>query len=679
MGSPPSAPPPAAPVPTPRHAAGAVVLWAVAVLPLVGLRIAGARLSFTGPVYLPLHATLEVALALVGFATFAVQWYAGRAQAREARARFVGAAFLAMALLGTAHLLVFPGMPGLFGPSSVERGIYYWFLCRACMVGSLVAATYIPPASEHPLLRRGPLLLGSLALVAAATALDVAGAVPAGVFYREGRGLTALKIGLELALALLAAAGAAVQWARWRSTGERALLRLAAALGLTVLAEVSLALFQGPYDAYNLLGHGYALLAAALMFDGLFVTALVDPYRRLDATTRELAASNARLDQLRAHVEGELAATIARLGEISAREQHARAELEAAFAAAPEAIVVYSAEGRVLRTNSAADRLFGGGEPARDESLVERLARLRLETTDGKPLPLDQNPVVRALRGSPVQGVPVSMETADGRRLWISISAAPTRGADGRLDGAVAAVADVGTLQRLQSQRDDLLRAVSHDLRNPLQIILLQGERLQRLLAGSPLEKERTSAGRIVYAAKQMGIMIRDLVEAARMESGRLALQPQPLELRPFVERLLAQAAGALDVARVKVEVPPDVPAVHADPARLERVVVNLVANALKYSPEESEVRVSAEARDDGVQVTVVDRGVGIAPEDLPHVFERFYRGQRTLRSDGLGLGLYIVQILVEAHGGRVWVESGEGQGATFAFTLPRAPRAAAG
>ncbi|OFX24121.1 MAG: hypothetical protein A2V77_12085 [Anaeromyxobacter sp. RBG_16_69_14] len=307
--------------------------------------------------------------------------------------------------------------------------------------------------------------------------------------------------------------------------------------------------------------------------------------------------------------------------------------------------------------------------------MLQRWSRLKVQTTEGKPFPVEESPVVKALGGVPVPGVPASIEALDGKRLWVSISAAPIRAPDGRLDGAVAAITDIGAIQTLQSQREDLLRAVSHDLRNPLQIVLLQAERLQRLLAGTPLEKERLSADRIAHASKQMGVMIRDLVEAARVESESLALALQRVELSQFLQRMLTQSAGALEVGRVELDLPPDLPCANADPARLERIFVNLIGNALKYSPEETQVRVSASAAagDGKILVSVADRGLGIDPEDLPRIFERFYRGKRTRKADGLGLGLYIVQMLVEAHGGGVWAESRPGEGATFSFTLPAA------
>jgi two-component system phosphate regulon sensor histidine kinase PhoR len=110
-----------------------------------------------------------------------------------------------------------------------------------------------------------------------------------------------------------------------------------------------------------------------------------------------------------------------------------------------------------------------------------------------------------------------------------------------------------------------------------------------------------------------------------------------------------------------------------ADPSRLERILTNLISNALKYSPPEAEVVVRAERVDSCLQVSVVDRGIGIAPEDLPHLFERFYRTRGSRKAEGLGLGLYITRMLVEAHGGRIWAESELGKGSTFSFTLPLA------
>jgi signal transduction histidine kinase len=225
-------------------------------------------------------------------------------------------------------------------------------------------------------------------------------------------------------------------------------------------------------------------------------------------------------------------------------------------------------------------------------------------------------------------------------------------------------VVTIRRLRQTTEQREDLLRAVSHDLRNPLQIVVLQAQRLLR----APEDTVRRPSGSIVAAARRMDRMLRDLSDSARAESGSLELARAPLQLHGFVAELLDSADGVLDVARVENAVPPRIPPVLADPDRLDRILTNLVGNALKYTS--GTVVVYAEANGVEARVSVADRGPGIAPEDLPRIFDRYYRGQRH-EGEGLGLGLYIVRKLVEAHGGIIWADSRPGAGSTFTFTLP--------
>jgi signal transduction histidine kinase len=225
----------------------------------------------------------------------------------------------------------------------------------------------------------------------------------------------------------------------------------------------------------------------------------------------------------------------------------------------------------------------------------------------------------------------------------------------------------IARLRERTEQRDDLLRAVSHDLRTPLQVVLLQGFRLLR----AEDEDRRRSGRAITAAAKRMDRMLADLVDSARLESGQLVLGRQPIAMHRLVEDLLSGNEGALDTDRVTNAVPADLPLVDADPDRLERIVVNLVGNALKYST--GPVRVEAARHGAEVRVSVRDEGPGIPLDEQPRLFDRYSRpggGDQ----EGLGLGLFIVRRLVEAHRGRVWVESAPGRGSTFSFTLPPAP-----
>ena len=227
--------------------------------------------------------------------------------------------------------------------------------------------------------------------------------------------------------------------------------------------------------------------------------------------------------------------------------------------------------------------------------------------------------------------------------------------------------------QRTRREREDILRAVSHDLRNPLAVILGQAQLLRRTLERSGHDgKEQASATAIIAASQRMDAMIQDLVDAARAEAGQLSLRREAINLRPFALQLKERLAPILETERIEIQVPEGLPPVWADPARLERILINLWSNALKYSSPGTSVTVSARREDGWVITSVSDRGPGIPPDDLPRLFQRYFRAEAGReRREGVGLGLYITRRLVEAHGGRIWVESEVGKGSTFSFSLP--------
>jgi len=227
--------------------------------------------------------------------------------------------------------------------------------------------------------------------------------------------------------------------------------------------------------------------------------------------------------------------------------------------------------------------------------------------------------------------------------------------------------------EQAEEARSLFVHTVSHDLRSPLQVILGQAQIIHRF-PDKP-DQVRRSAGSIITSARRMDAIIQDLVDSARVESGQLRLEMERVQLSSFLSELLERVAPVIDVSRIRVHIPQELPPIAADRDRLERILINLLTNALKYSPGSTEVLIGAEKTNGEIAVSVTDRGVGIAPEDLPHIFERFYRAKGQRRAEGLGLGLYITKMLVEAHGGRIWVESEPGKGSTFRFTLPAAQR----
>ncbi|MET0400311.1 MAG: PAS domain S-box protein [Longimicrobiaceae bacterium] len=220
--------------------------------------------------------------------------------------------------------------------------------------------------------------------------------------------------------------------------------------------------------------------------------------------------------------------------------------------------------------------------------------------------------------------------------------------------------------------RDDILGVVAHDLRNPLTAISMYASLLLEMPRDA--DTQRGQLRTVLELTDQMNRLIQDLLDASRIEAGQLRVRPSPLPLAPLLAdaaEMVRMAAAGRGVA-LRVHAPEGLPPVLADRDRVLQVLSNLLGNAVKFTPRGGDVLVRAAAADDGVAVSVEDTGVGIPPEHLPHVFDRFWQGDA--RRKGAGLGLAIARGIVEAHGGRIRARSTPGHGSTFTFTLPVAP-----
>ncbi len=334
-----------------------------------------------------------------------------------------------------------------------------------------------------------------------------------------------------------------------------------------------------------------------------------------------------------------------------------------------DGFTILDQEGHITFANAAAERILGlprseiTGRTWNDPAW-------KASTPDGKPLPEEDLPFVQAMRtGKPVYRVEQAVERPDGTRVILSINAAPLRDATGATEGVVASLTDITDRKQTEQWREEYIHSISHDLRAPLTVIQGQAQMIQRHL--DKVELIRASAEAIVASAHRMNTMIRDLVDSARLEAGQFKLNRVPTDLCAFLLELRGRLAAPAQAERIRVEIPESLPQVLADPICIERVLTNLLLNALKYSPPDADVVVRAEPRETEVAVSVADQGVGIASGDIPLVFERFYRSGGAGNVEGLGLGLYIARKLVEAHGGRIWAQSEVGKGSTFTFTLP--------
>jgi two-component system phosphate regulon sensor histidine kinase PhoR len=233
---------------------------------------------------------------------------------------------------------------------------------------------------------------------------------------------------------------------------------------------------------------------------------------------------------------------------------------------------------------------------------------------------------------------------------------------------------DLTRQRQIEAMRRDFISNVSHELRTPLAALKALTETLQTGAMEDPPAAHRFLE-QMETEVDSLSLMVNELLELSRIESGRVPLNLTPTHpidiVNPAYERLRLQAERA--GLTLTLECSPDLPAVLADASRMQQVVVNLLHNAIKFTPSGGQVTVNAALQDREVQFAVTDSGIGITSEDLPRIFERFYKVDRSRATTGTGLGLAIARHLVEAHAGRIWAESQVGKGSKFYFTLPLA------
>jgi PAS domain S-box-containing protein len=236
-------------------------------------------------------------------------------------------------------------------------------------------------------------------------------------------------------------------------------------------------------------------------------------------------------------------------------------------------------------------------------------------------------------------------------------------------------------MEKAVQQRDEMLGLVSHDLRNPANAVKMLAGAILRVGgddgAGLPPDVAE-HATVMLQAATQMDALIQDLLDSTRLEAGRLRLVPEWTSAAHLISaavETLRPLAKAKSVA-ITCAPAPDLPDVYADPGRVTQVLSNLIGNALKFSPDGGTVFVDRRVDGTFVEFVVRNRGIGIAPEDLPYVFDRFWQSKRMNRS-GAGLGLAIARGIVLGHGGRIWIESAVGAETAVHFTLPTKASAA--
>jgi two-component system phosphate regulon sensor histidine kinase PhoR len=378
-----------------------------------------------------------------------------------------------------------------------------------------------------------------------------------------------------------------------------------------------------------------------------------------------LAYRNWVLKKRNSDIKTDLTQTEAKLDNYIEEEGTGQAKFDGILASMAEGVLVIDSKGEIVLMNPSLRKTF----------LID-------QTPEGKrPLEVIRNVKIQEIVERTLQNkekiISEELTLTVPEERFLKVNAVPIEW-DGENEGAILVFHDITELRRLERIRQDFVANVSHELRTPISSIKGYAE---TLLDGAIDDKEnlRKFVEIIDRDSQRLAGLIDDLLDLAKIESGKMKMTLQSLDIREVIRRTLSiiekQAqAKSLDIS---CEFPENVPEVLGDETRLSQVVLNLLDNAIKYTPQGGQIGIEVLAAYPFVQVNVADTGLGIPDKDLSRVFERFYRVDkaRSRELGGTGLGLSIVKHIVQSHGGEVWVKSQLEKGSIFSFIIPQASK----
>ncbi|MFP3855194.1 MAG: ATP-binding protein [Anaerolineales bacterium] len=267
------------------------------------------------------------------------------------------------------------------------------------------------------------------------------------------------------------------------------------------------------------------------------------------------------------------------------------------------------------------------------------------------------------------------LERKPGDAISVGITYAPVLSEDRRLISVVGNIRDITRFREAEELKDTFISVISHELRTPVALIKGYVGTLRREDAEWDPDVIGDSLEVIEEEADHLASLIDDLLDASRLQAGALSLNFGEVAVNELAERQVERFRSQAEIHDFELDFNEGFPEVQADEARLNQVISNLLSNAVKFSEDGGVIRVQGNVRDDEVVICVQDEGPGIAPDDARHIFDRFYRSQETSdKTPGTGLGLYLSRAVVEAHGGRIWVDTSTEVGARICFSLPIQP-----
>jgi K+-sensing histidine kinase KdpD len=265
------------------------------------------------------------------------------------------------------------------------------------------------------------------------------------------------------------------------------------------------------------------------------------------------------------------------------------------------------------------------------------------------------------------------LQRESGLSLPVGITYAPLISPEGNLLNIIATVRDITRFREAEELKSTFISVISHELKTPVALIKGYVGTLRREDANWDREIVKDSLAVIEEEADRLTGLIENLLDASRLQAGGLSISLSDVSIPLLAKRVATRFQTQSSNHKINVDFPENFPVVTGDETRLEQVLSNLVSNAIKYSPQGGEIQITGQVRPAQVILCVSDQGPGVAPEDIPHIFDRFYRSSIAKRTTkGAGLGLYLARAVIEAHGGRIWVDPRPGNGARICFSIPR-------
>jgi two-component system phosphate regulon sensor histidine kinase PhoR len=401
-------------------------------------------------------------------------------------------------------------------------------------------------------------------------------------------------------------------------------------------------------------------IAMALVVLAAWVTSRITtrPIRKLTAASKRIASG--KLGQkLTIEARDEVGELTHAFNEMSAKTKELvemisedRTRLATVLDNMTDGVIMVDTEGNVSLANKAAEKLFSIRE-AKNEPLIEAVRDHEVDEL-----------LKLCLRTAQTQATQYESSVSKGYLRVVAIPIAHT--------GVLLLFQDLTELRSLQTTRRELIGNISHEFRTPLAGIKAMVE----TLSGGAIDDKEAAKDfliRIDSEVDRLTQLVEELTELSRIETGKAELKKEPIDLNKLVEEVIAQLSPQAERQQLSVsrEFATNLPSVPADKDRVRQVITNLVHNAIKFTPAGGRITITSRAHEGSAVVHIADTGIGIPEEDLPRVFERFYKGDKARAGGGTGMGLAIAKHVIQAHGGNIWVRSEEGKGSTFAFSLP--------